>query len=351
MKKLATLVPVALLAALTGCSGSAVPSTSENVGEADQASTEAGSWNGMPVLANANWASCAFSSGDVQYSMQIKLNQVEPGSVDAYDVVVYVQLNDGTVEYSTTSQPNDTLTPGGTLNFSDGSGSSFELNAGTDAQGHMTLAMQNAYFSYDGTTIACAPHVVLPTAFASSVGVVGQPWMGWTLTGNYMFSDNERLPESGSTYQWYRVSGGTATAISGATSTSYTVTSADVDDTLEFCVTPSDANGAGAQVCSSPTPTVPGVVWYSGESQTGAAAAEISANGTCVTVSALDLGFTPASLALYSVDDVVTNIYMYTGSNCSGAEYNRYTGNGTVHDINLDTVGIGSNLVSYKITW
>jgi hypothetical protein len=39
------------------------------------------------------------------------------------------------------------------------------------------------------------------------------------------------------------------------------------------------------------------------------------------------------------------------GSNCSGTEYTRQTGNGTVHDINLDSVGIGSNLVSYKITW
>ena len=47
----------------------------------------------------------------------------------------------------------------------------------------------------------------------------------------------------------------------------------------------------------------------------------------------------------------MANIYMYTGSNCSGAMYNRYTGHGTVHDINLDSVGIGSNLVSYKITW
>ena len=97
--------------------------------------------------------------------------------------------------------------------------------------------------------------------------------------------------------------------------------------------------------------TVPGAVWYSAESWTGTAVGETSTNGTCVTVSSLDLGFTPASLALYSVDDAVANIYLYAGSNCTGAVYNRYTGNGTVHDINLDTVGIGSNLVSYKITW
>ncbi len=351
MKKLAALVPVALLAALTGCSGSAVQTTSEDVGEADQAITEAASWTGLPG-SDANWSSCVWSSSTLQYSMQVKLDAVEPGSVDAYDVVVYIQDSNGNAVYSTTSQPNDTLTPGGApLNFTDSNGSSFSLIAGTDAHGHMTLAMQNAYFSYDGTTIACTPHVVLATAFASSVGVAGRPWMGSTLTGNYTFSDNEGLPQSGSTFQWYRLSGGTATAISGATSTTYTPTSADVGDPLQFCVTPSDANGAGAQVCSSPTVPVPGVVWFSAESWTGTAKGEISVNGTCVTVSSLALGFTPASLILYSVDDLVTNIDMYDGANCTGDVYNRYTGNGTEHDINLDTVGIGSNLVSYRITW
>ena len=64
--------------------------------------------------------------------------------------------------------------------------------------------------------------------------------------------------------------------------------------------------------------TVSGVVWYSGESWTGTAIGETSTNGACVTVSALDLGFTPASLALYSVDDAVTTIDLYTGSNCTG---------------------------------
>ena len=446
MKKLATLVPVALLAALTGCTGSPVQAASENVGEADQASTQAGSWTGLPA-SNANWSSCVWSSSALQYSMQVKTDAVQPGSVDAYDVVVYIQDSNGNAVYSTTSQPDHTLTPGGTLNFSDSNGSSFQLIAGTDAHGHMTLAMQNAYFSYDGTTIACAPHVMLATAFASSVGIGGAPWIGSTLTGNYTFSDNEGLAQSGSTFQWNRLSGGTATAISGATSTTYTPTSADLGYHLQFCVTPSDANGAGVQVCSNPTPTtaaysavasnvtvsgnpymgstltgsftfsdgankpqtsvayqwytvsggtataisgatsstyspttydvnnpielcvtpsdsfgpgaqacsstvtVPGVVWFSAESWTGTATSEVSANGTCVTVSALALGYTPASLILYSVDDQVASINMYDGADCTGDVYNRYTGNGTEHDINLDTVGIGSNLVSYQITW
>jgi hypothetical protein len=198
----------------------------------------------------------------------------------------------------------------------------------------------------------CAPATpsAAYSAVASNVAISGNPYMGSTLTGSFTFSDGASKPETSVAYQWYTVSGGTATAISGATSATYAPTTYDVDTQIEFCVTPSDSFGPGAEACSSAV-TVPGVVWYSGESWTGTAIGETSTNGACVTVSSLGLGFTPASLALYSVDDAVANIYMYTGSNCTGTMYNRYTGNGTAHDINLDTVGIGSNLVSYKITW
>jgi hypothetical protein len=99
------------------------------------------------------------------------------------------------------------------------------------------------------------------------------------------------------------------------------------------------------------TVVTPGVTWYAGESQTGAGTAEAYANGACVSVSSLGLGYTPASLALYAQESTATYIHMYTGSNCSGTSYERSAGAGTVHDINLDTVGIGSNLVSYEITW
>jgi len=42
---------------------------------------------------------------------------------------------------------------------------------------------------------------------------------------------------------------------------------------------------------------------------------------------------------------------MFTGSGCSGTVYERSAGAGTVHDIDLATVGIGSNLASYMVTW
>ena len=189
------------------------------------------------------------------------------------------------------------------------------------------------------------------SAVANDVTVTGTGFVSSTLTGvSFHEVDGAGLPMTGYTMQWYTAPGGTATAISGATDTTHVPDDLQRQRGIELCVTPPTCPARRKGRCSSPV-TVPGVVWYSGESQSGTDTGEATVNGTCVTVSSLDLGFTPASLALYSVDDTVTNIYMYTGSNCTGTMYNRYTGAGTVHDINLDTVGIGSNLVSYKITW
>ena len=159
------------------------------------------------------------------------------------------------------------------------------------------------------------------SAVASNVTLSGNPWVSSTLTGSFTFSDGDNLPLTSYAMQWYTVSGGTATAIPGATSTTYVPTTSNVNEGIELCVTPSDSFGPGEAGCSSAV-TVPGAVWYSGESQSSTATSETSANGTCVSVSSLALGFTPASLALASVDDVATNIYMYTGSNCSGSQYN-----------------------------
>ena len=82
MKKLATLVPVALLAGLAGCNGPTANLASEDLGEAAQAITVAGSWSGLPVTGNAQWAVCSATSGGVSHEFQLKLDAVQPGSVD-----------------------------------------------------------------------------------------------------------------------------------------------------------------------------------------------------------------------------------------------------------------------------
>jgi hypothetical protein len=445
MKKLANLTAYALLASLTGCAGAVDQDASKDVGEATQASTSAGTWSGLPIpRQTAETISCAFQSGSGhQNSVSINLTSsstaLTPASA-AFSGASYSGSANGS---------GASLSAGQTEWFTDAHGSYFELVAGADSFGNLTVAIQNGYFSYDGSTFTCAAELVAPTATALDVLTYGQAYnIGQTFTGYYVFSDTVGLPEKGSTYQWFRVSGSTSTAIAGATSTTYVAACADVGDALEFCVVPADANGPGTQVCSAPTTgsiapasasasnvgiqglarvgdmltgsytfadadglaekgstyqwyhvaggtstlisgatsvsytpqstdvnqelafcvtpadaigpgcpvcsspvTVAGVVWYSGESWTGTATGETYTNGACVNVSSLHLGYTPASLALYAQASTTTYIYMFTGSNCTGSEYQRLAGAGTVHDINLDTVGIGSNLVSYQVAW
>jgi predicted outer membrane repeat protein len=91
---------------------------------------------------------------------------------------------------------------------------------------------------------------------ASSVTIVGTAATGQTLTGSYTYSDAETDSESGSTYRWLKNSTDTtvgATAISGATGTTYVITPADRGKYLFYCVTPRASAGTnpGTEACSS----------------------------------------------------------------------------------------------------
>jgi hypothetical protein len=187
---------------------------------------------------------------------------------------------------------------------------------------------------------------------ASNVMISGTPVTQSTLTGSYTFSDLSGYSESGSTYQWYRVdpSTGDLAAIAGATSETYVVQGADTNGLLAFCVTPADSATAGEEVCSANI-FVPGVIWFTGESWTGESVDVASTNGACVAISSVGLPGTAASLILNGEQSVEASISMYTGPNCTGSEYYRYTGVNNQHSINLGSVGIGSNLVSYSISW
>ena len=76
-----------------------------------------------------------------------------------------------------------------------------------------------------------------------------------------------------------------------------------------------------------------------------------SSNGACVEISSVGLPDTAASLILNGEESVEATILMYTGAGCTGSTYSRNAGADNQHSINLDTVGIGSNLVSYNISW
>jgi hypothetical protein len=185
-----------------------------------------------------------------------------------------------------------------------------------------------------------------PPPSASDVTVSGTPFTTATLTGSYTFTDPSGAAESGSTYQWYR---GT-TAIAGATGLTYTVMGADTNATLKFCVTPADANGTGAQACSSAV-TVPGVTWFTGASQTGSATPVSSTQGACVAMSSIGAVGSFNSLRLDGQPSTISVISMYTSADCTGAVWTRQTGINNVHNIDLATVGIGNAIRSYRITW
>ena len=80
---------------------------------------------------------------------------------------------------------------------------------------------------------------------ATSVSINGISQVGQTLTGNYTYSDADNDAKATSTYRWLSAtsSGGTFTAISGATTNTYVIQGADIGSYLNFEVTPIAATG------------------------------------------------------------------------------------------------------------
>ena len=107
---------------------------------------------------------------------------------------------------------------------------------------------------------------------AANVSISGDTTVGKVLTGSYTFFDRNADSEAGSTLRWLRAdtSGGTYTAISGATYLTYTLTSTDANKYIKFEVTP----------ISNVTPTTGGIFQ---SSPTSAIAAPPSASGVMMT--------------------------------------------------------------------
>ncbi|RIJ47164.1 hypothetical protein D1614_15510 [Maribellus luteus] len=91
---------------------------------------------------------------------------------------------------------------------------------------------------------------------ASNVTQTGSLSVGSVLTGSYSYSDANGDAQGASTFKWYRATsaaGAGAAAISGATGSTYTLTSADVGKYIGFAVTPVATTGAllGSEVKAS----------------------------------------------------------------------------------------------------
>ena len=117
---------------------------------------------------------------------------------------------------------------------------SIDLNdSGTGIEDGDTNAITDGFT--DGGT-----HTVNTLPMASSVSFSGTLEEGETLSGSYTYSGG--YTESGTTYQWYRSddgSGSNKAAISGATSSTYLVSSDDYGKFMSFEVTPSDGTDNG----------------------------------------------------------------------------------------------------------
>ena len=119
----------------------------------------------------------------------------------------------------------------------------------------LTLIYTNA----NGCTAASATGYnvdVKPLPAASAVAITGTPEVGKLLAGSYTYTDGAGYDEGTSTFKWYR---DVTTAISGATSLTYTPTSDDDGHTITFEVTPKSSSpvpNTGIAVKSSATSAV-----------------------------------------------------------------------------------------------
>ncbi|WP_421977987.1 BspA family leucine-rich repeat surface protein [Roseivirga seohaensis] len=107
----------------------------------------------------------------------------------------------------------------------------------------------------DPTTISFTTAGQPNTApLASNVAFTGNLEANQELSGSYDYSDVDTDAESGSTIQWFMAddaTGANRTAISGATSSTFTLTSAEVGKFITFGVTPNDGTDAGTRVLAT----------------------------------------------------------------------------------------------------
>ena len=116
-----------------------------------------------------------------------------------------------------------------------------------------------AVTGYTTGAVATSPGVMIWNCPPQVSGLIieGTFTVGSTVAAGYIYYDKEGNAEGTSTYQWYR--GSTSTPISGATSSSYVLTSADKGYTIGVGVTPKAAAGysTGTQVTTFSSTTIP----------------------------------------------------------------------------------------------
>ena len=143
-----------------------------------------------------------------------------------------------------------------------------------------------------GTAVVSSGQVINSAPVASDVNITGTPNVGQILTGNYTYSDVDGDAQGTSTFRWLR----DGSPISGATTTTYTMTNDDIGTTSTFEVIPVALTG-----------TSPGVAVNSSGIDV------VSTPGTTSYPPLISVRMVPSPLALPAGPGPVT--YTYTLSN------------------------------------
>ena len=132
----------------------------------------------------------------------------------------------------------------------------------TDKQG-------NAYTGSDKYVSAASTEVLTNNSPTGSVTVTGNAVAGQTLTAANTLADADGIPTSGTgaiTYQWQKATDGTTfSPISGATSSTYTITASDVGNKttkIKAVASYTDNTGTAESVASSPSAALTKPILY-----------------------------------------------------------------------------------------
>ncbi|PWL24407.1 MAG: hypothetical protein DCO95_18935, partial [Roseivirga sp. XM-24bin3] len=190
---------------------------------------------------------------ELTYSENVQAYVYGEGGSTVNNVVLY-DANDNVVE----------TFPANTLSYS---GSKVTINPSSDLAyntAYYLLIENEAFISNNEvkTTDVTDPTVISFTTesqpntapVASNVLFIGNLEANQLLIGAYAFTDADSDVQSGSTLQWFvadDASGANRTAISGATSSTFTLTSSEVGKFISYAVTPNDGTDAGTQTFAS----------------------------------------------------------------------------------------------------
>ncbi len=167
---------------------------------------------------------------------------------------------------------------------------------------------------------------------ASNVVILGIKRVGKMLTGSYSYSDSDGDIEGASIFKWYSDTSSTGTSkveISGATSSTYTLTAADLGKYIFFSITPVAASGVSpGEIVVSPSrgpvavslAASPLTALSISEGNSGSGKELITAFSTSTTDYDITINNTVTELTVnYTRDPASTSVKMYyNGADVSG---------------------------------